>query len=118
MALTNNVSAVQASTGELRLKYDPQGRWHADNATAFAEALVRSGLPVSGWSCWIDGQAPRGLAVRKGEVIASAKLAKLVETASLVELVGVRRPWPQPKLKLSFGTAKAAKAAAGKGVVI
>ena len=117
MALSNNVSAVQASTGEMRLKYDPAGRWDADSAAAFAAALIETGLPVSGWSVWVDGQTPKGLAVRKGEVITSAKLAKLVEAASTVELIGVRRPWPQPKLKLTFGSPKVAKAV-NKGVVI
>jgi hypothetical protein len=100
-----NVSWVSGKDGSLELRARSEGRWNADNVSDMIKAL--SGLArdtrVSHWSIWLDLGLPEG--DRKPMKV--SELLAFCKTADKIELVLVKRPFPQPKLKLTRGAGKA-----------
>lgn len=109
----STASAVQRANGALSLKWDPAGRWTSATAAEFAAAIIETGLPVSGWSLWVDG-FPKGKTPKVGELVSSEAFAALVadaESILLVHCTGKREDgarFPVCKMKLNKGKAHAA----------
>jgi len=93
------------------IKPDPTGKYSAENLQAALKAILTDKSALNGWNVWADGEF--GFEVPKGKPIPATMLAKLVKQADHVELVFVKRPWPQPKIKFTLGngTGPARKAA-------
>jgi len=105
---------VDATTGVGKVAPNANGRWTADNAEEFLDAIIESGFKVSTYSLWIDGTDVKYPA---GKAWTSKQVQGFKDKASSIELVLVKRPFPQPKLKLTIGEPKP-KASQGKYTLI
>ena len=95
---------VDEALGAGKLVGDPNGSWTADKADKLFAMMVDSGYRVSTYSLWLDGLEytwPESGYWTNKEMKAFAKDVKRIE------LVLVKHKFPQPKLKLYFGTASA-----------
>jgi hypothetical protein len=79
----------------------PKGKYSADNLQDALKALISNKAIINGWNVWVDGDF--GFEVQKGKPIPAAMLAKLIKQADHVDLVFVKKPWPQPKIKFTIG---------------
>jgi hypothetical protein len=102
MTYEGNVSWVETKDGSFKLVAKANGKWNATNTKDMVKALIEAKATVSQWSLWVDlgPNTPRAEAPVK-----STELAALIKGADKVELVLTKRPWPQPKLKISKGEA-------------
>jgi hypothetical protein len=102
-----NVSFIETKDGSFKLAASPTGKWDADNIREGLKALLAAKVPVNYWSVWVDmglENPPKG----EAKPYTSAQLAALIKSADEVELVLVRRPFPQPKIRLAKAGSKAA----------
>lgn len=106
-----NVSFVETKDGSFKLVASPSGKWNATNIKQGIAALITAKAPISAWSVWLDmGVANPKASDGPRKPYTPAELAAFCKMADTIELVLVKRPFPQPKLKLTKGggTAKAA----------
>jgi hypothetical protein len=110
------MSAIQPKTWEGKLKlletsegsnlFDlrphSDGKYSAENLPELFKAIAGAKAKLSGWRVWVDGDFD--VKHTPGEDVSPATLAKLIKEADNVELVFVKRPWPQPKVKFTKGT--------------
>ena len=99
-----NVSFVVGKNGP-QLARDEKGNFNAGNAPALLDTIIRIDKGVVYYSLWIDGRDVQA----KDGLYTTQQLKVLRKEATSIELVHVRKPFPHPKLKLTFGTGSASK---------
>ncbi len=102
MIYEGNVSWVESKDGSFKLVAKANGKWNAGNVKDMVKALVEAKVSLSQWSLWID-LGPK--TPRPDAPVKHAELAAFIKAADKIELVMVKKPWPQPKLKISKGDA-------------
>lgn len=107
------VSLVETKAGSdvFTLKPKADGKYSAENTQAIVDAIVKAAASLEHWKLWLDfPDAPKLV-----KPVTAKQLQAFVKKADTVELVLVRKPFPQPKLKLTVGDGtKPAKADNGK----
>jgi hypothetical protein len=83
------------------LKPSPTGKYSAENLQDAIKALLSTKAVLIGWNVWIDGDFD--VKHETGKPLPASTLAKLVKQAEHIDLVFVKRPWPQPKIKFTIG---------------
>lgn len=105
-----NVSFIETKDGSFKLVASPSGKWNASNIKAGIAALIAAKAPLSAWSLWLD----IGTVEEKGrKPYSPSELAAFCKIADSVELVLVKRPFPQPKVKITKGNGSNASARTG-----
>lgn len=101
-----NVAFVPNAEGVYQLKRSQSGNWNAKNIHEGVEAFIKAGASLSQWSLWLDfgKDFPR-----PEKPLTAKQLKAYLDQATDLELVLVRRPFPQPKLRLSNGAGNAPK---------
>jgi len=101
-----NVSFVETANG-FKLVADKAGKWNASNIKAGLAALLTAKVSLSPWSVWLDLGLPE-VKTEDGKrpAITTAELAAFLKMADNIELVLVKRPFPQPKVKIAKGGSK------------
>lgn len=96
------VSLAPVKRGATVFKLHPEtdGKHVAANPQTIIDAIVNKKLTMSGWSLWFDGFDKEPA---KGADVSPKLFAAYVKAADNVELVLVKRPFPQPKLKITKG---------------
>ena len=94
---------VDAATGVGKVVPNANGRWNHTMANEFLAAIIESGFKVSTYSLWLEGVDTKYPA---SKAWTSKQVADFAKKASSVELVLTKRPFPQPKLKLTIGEPK------------
>jgi hypothetical protein len=103
MLYERTVGVCETSQG-LKIEYRPEGEFTHHNAEALFLNLVKAKQPVNMYSLWIDGKTIEP----KNKQYSAAQVKSLLENEpTKIELVLVRRPYPQPKLKITFGEGSA-----------
>ena len=98
------VGLVEQKDGSFAIKPRTDGAYTAEAPEAIVEKVISAKVKLSGWSLWLDGDAEFvGKAPKAGEPVAPAQLKKLAAEAEMIELVMVKRPFIQPKLRLTKG---------------
>lgn len=77
------------------------GKYTAETLEDAIAAMLKAKCKVDGWKLWVDGDF--ATTVDKGETVSPAKFAKLVKEADEIVLAYVKRPFPQPKIRLIKG---------------
>ena len=100
------VSFFPTTAGHYTMKPAKTGNWDAHSIEEGLEGLIKAKVSLDHWKVWLDmGQDfPRPEAP-----ISSKELLAYMDAATKIELVHVRRPFPQPKIKLSNANAAARK---------
>jgi hypothetical protein len=100
MIYEGNVSWVESKDGSFKLAAKANGKWNAENVGQMVKALIEAKASISQWSLWID-LGPK--TPRPDAPVKPAEFAAYVKAADKIELVMVKKPWPQPKLKITKG---------------
>lgn len=103
MALFEGRVSVFASKNGPSIGKDATGEFDSTTATELFDKLIELNQGASVYSLWLDGQTVKGV----NNKYSTAQLKKFRKECSLIELVHVRRPFPQPKLKITFGEGSA-----------
>ena len=77
------------------------GKYTAETLDDAIASITKARVKFDGWKIWLDGDF--ATTVDKGEILTPTKLAKLVKEADIVTLAFVKRPFPQPKIRLIKG---------------
>jgi hypothetical protein len=99
MALFEGTVGVRETSKGLTISRKIGGDFSSDNAKALLDAIVKTKKAVNMYSLWIDGKT---IEAKSGKYTA-AQIKSLADEDPNVELVLVRKPFPQPKLKITFG---------------
>tara|TARA_E500000081_G_scaffold51806_1_gene54909 strand:- start:242 stop:616 length:375 start_codon:yes stop_codon:yes gene_type:complete len=83
------------------IKASPTGKYDGDTVADALAAVIKAKVRFDGWKLWVDGDF--ATTVDKGEIVTPSKLAKLVKEADVITLAFVKRPFPQPKIRLIKG---------------
>lgn len=112
-----NVSLVANKENVLEIKPRVDGRWNSSNVAELLREMAKlpKDMRISNWSFWLDVAGMPDLDKKPIKVAQFLAYAKTVDT---VELVLVKRPFPQPKLKLTKGEGKGGKRAAASRVIL
>lgn len=105
MQFEGNFSVIEtkAGSGEFKFVSDPGGKF--EDASGAIAAILKAKVNLSGWAVWFDGDGWDKLPA-KGKPVTASALASFVKHADDIEMVTVRRPWPQLKVKLIKGNTK------------
>lgn len=98
-----NVSFVETKDGSFKLTAKETGKWNATNIKQGIAALITAKASISIWSVWIDMGLANPKENKERKFYSSAELAAFCKMADSIELVLTKRPFPQPKLKLTKG---------------
>jgi len=112
-----NVSLVANKEGVLEIKPRVDGRWNSGNVTELLREMAKlpKDLRISNWSFWLDVADMPDLDKKPIKVVQFLAYTKTVDK---IELVLVKRPFPQPKLKLTKGEGKGGKRATSSRVIL
>lgn len=101
-----NVSFIETANG-FKLVADKAGKWNASNIKAGLAALLTAKVSVNPWSLWLELGLPETKTEDgKRPPVTSTELAAFLKMADTIELVLVKRPFPQPKVKIAKGGSK------------
>lgn len=107
-----NVSFVETKDGSFKIITSPSGKWNASNIKQGIAALITAKVSLSAWSLWLDV----GTVEEKGrKPYSPTELAAFCKLADSIELVLVKRPFPQPKIKITKGGGSKGSASFGAG---
>jgi hypothetical protein len=99
MALFEGTVGVRDTAKGLTIVSRSNGDWTNDDAEGLLRAIIKTGRSVNMYSLWIDGKTIEP----KKKMYTWSQLESLLLEKPKVELVLVRKPFPQPKLKITFG---------------
>lgn len=103
MALYEGKVSIFNSKNGPSIGKDASGEYDSTVATELFDKLIELNQGASVYTLWLDGQTVKGV----NNKYSTAQLKKFRKECSLIELVHVRRPFPQPKLKITFGEGSA-----------
>ena len=92
---------TKEGSGIFTIKAAQGGKYTAETLDDAVASIVKAKVRVDGWKLWIDGDF--ATTVDKGETVSSAKFAKLVKESDEIVLAYVKRPFPQPKIRMIKG---------------
>jgi len=100
------VSFFPHKDGFYTMKPAKAGNWEAKNIQEGLDGLIKAKVSLDHWKVWLDmgDDFPRPEAP-----ITAKQLQAYMDASTSIELVHVRRPFPQPKIKLSNANAEARK---------
>ena len=108
MQFEGNFSVIETKAGSGEFKFAPAPDGKYDNASDAASAILKAKAVTSGWALWLDGDGWDKLPA-KGKPVSATMLAAFIKDADEAEMVMVKRPFPQLKLKLVKGNGKVKK---------
>lgn len=117
-AFEGNVAFVETKDGSFKLVAKDSGKWNATNIKlGLLNFLQNAKAPLSAYSVWLDLGVANPKDEPKGtprKPYSAAQMVGYVKMADTIELVLVKKPFPQPKLKLTKGGGTAKAASAGR----
>lgn len=101
MALYKGTVSLFSSKHGPRIAPDASGDFDSSNAAELLDKIIEVNQGVNMFSLWLDGHTAKAV----DKQYSTTQLKKFRKECSSVELVHVKRPFPQVKLKLTFGEA-------------
>lgn len=96
---------TKEKSGVFTIKAAQGGKYTAETLEDAIAAMLKAKCKVDGWKLWIDGDF--SVHVPKGDIVAPSVFAKLVKESDQIVLAYVKRPFPQPKIRMIKGNGAA-----------
>jgi hypothetical protein len=105
MQYEGNFSVIETKAGSGEFKFAPAPDGKFEDASGAIAAILKAKVNLSGWAVWFDGDGWDKIPA-KGKPVTASALASFVKRTDEAEMVMVRRPFPQLKVKLTKGKTK------------
>jgi len=96
---------TKEKSGVFTIKASPTGKYNAETLEDAVASILKAKVKFDGWKLWIDGDF--SVLVPKGDIVAPSVFAKLVKESDEIVLAYVKRPFPQPKIRMIKGNGAA-----------